>query len=155
MKWSKELGISTLWVNFDISLDWELTGRFWGWTVATLQCLDPEACMSNPSLWVLAINLWNGARTGEENGETALDFLISCWIKKNCGRPFPSWQRPHPFTWNSRICLRVRDGPTLTHTLDRLSPLGICVLPVPGAFQATSPDYVTFFDQIQMLQNAW
>lgn len=38
--------------------------------------------MSNTSLWALAINLWNGARTGEENWETALDFLTSCWIKK-------------------------------------------------------------------------
>lgn len=155
MKWSKEFGICTLWVNFDISLDWELTGRFWGWTVATLQCLDPEACMSNTSLWALAINLWNGARTGEENGETALDFLTSCWIKKTVGGPFLPDKGLIPSHGIPSICLHVRDSPSLTHTLNRWSPLGICLLPIPGVFQATSPDYVTFFDQIQMLQNAW
>lgn len=61
-----------------LGIDWEV----WGWPVAALQCVDPEACMSNTSLWASAINLWNGARTGEENWETALDFLTSCWIKK-------------------------------------------------------------------------
>lgn len=70
--------VSQFWHQPGLGIHWKGLGLDYGYT----QCLDPEACMSNTSLWALAINLWNGARTGEENWETALDFLTSCWIKK-------------------------------------------------------------------------
>lgn len=66
--------------------------------------------MSNPSLWALAIHLWNGARAGEEKGETALDFLTSCRIKKTVGGPFlPDKGLVH--TQLPGVRLRVRDSP--------------------------------------------
>lgn len=140
----KELGICTLWVNFDISLDWDLTGRFWCWAVATLQPLYPEACMSNTSLWALAINLWNGARTGEENRETALDFLMSCWIKKQ-------WEALSFLTKGSSPLMKFPAAVSMLGTVPPHSRLqihrhpwvSVGLLPSPGVFQATSPDYVT------------
>lgn len=155
MRWSKELGIYAPWVNFDISLDGELTGRFWCRTVATLQCLHPEACVGITSLWASAINLWNGARTGEEDGETALDFLTSCWIKKR-------WEALSFLTKGSSPREKFPASVSLSGTVP-LEPwlevhrppwASIGLLPLPGVFQATSP-WLCNFDQIQMLQNVW
>lgn len=154
MKWSKELGIYTLWVNFDISLDWELTGRFWCWTVAVLRCLDPEACMSNTSLWALAINLWNGARTGEENREAALDFLTSCWIKKRWEAP-SFLTKASSLTWNS-LHLSPRQGQSLFNPYFKsiVTPGPVSVSCPFQVFSRLLPRLCNL-DQIQMLPNVW
>lgn len=154
MKWNKELGIYTLWVNFDISLDWEFTGRVWGWTMATLSVsIQRHAWAILPfGLWPLICGMEQGLERKTERLPGFPDVLLN---QKAVGGPSLPDRGLVPSHEVPSICLHGMDSPTLTHTLNPGSALGsdlrsACSRCFPGHFP-----WLCNFDQIQMLQNVW